>query len=65
MFLSGAEVIRLTGKLRYSAQRRALNKLGIRYTTAATGEPLVRLEALDPPNSRGRSKGPHWDKIAQ
>jgi hypothetical protein len=63
MFLSVDEVVRLTGKLRYSAQRRALNRLGIRYTTAATGEPLVRIEALDPSGSKARNKGPHWDKI--
>lgn len=41
MFLSAAELERLTGKKRFSAQRRVLDSLGVPYTTAATGEPLV------------------------
>lgn len=61
MFLTRADVERLTGKKRFSAQRRALAELGIRYTTAATGEPLVRPEALD---KKTRSREPRWEMIA-
>jgi hypothetical protein len=62
MFLTVADLRRLTGRSRYSAQRRALDRLGIRYTTAATGEPLVRIEALDGKPAQARS--PRWDRIA-
>lgn len=61
MFLPRPDVIRLTGKQRYAAQRRALDSLGIRYVTAATGEPLVTVEALDGRPSRARA--PRWDRI--
>jgi hypothetical protein len=64
-WLSSADIERLTGKVRYTAQRRALDLLGIRYTTALTGEPLVRLEALDSPASKARNVGPRWDRIGQ
>ena len=47
-FLPAADVVRLTGgRERFSAQRRALDRMGIRYTVAANGEPLVRVDALD------------------
>lgn len=42
MFLTAAEVVRLTGRVRFKAQRRILDGLGIRYIVAGTGEPLVR-----------------------
>lgn len=38
-FLPAADVVRLTGgRERYSAQRRALDRMGIRYVTAANGD---------------------------
>ena len=61
-FLAPADVQRLTGRSRFSAQRRALDRLGIRYVTAATGEPLVRTESLDVKGEAAR--GPRWDRIA-
>ena len=39
MFLTPPDLLRLTGRRRYAAQRRALDRLGIRYLTALTGEP--------------------------
>ena len=47
IFLPRAEVERLTGRVRFAAMRKALDGLGIRYVRAATGEPLVRADALD------------------
>lgn len=64
MFLTAAEVQRLTGKVRFSAQRRVLDGLGIRYVLAATGEPMVRSADLDDPGTKERNGEPHWDRIA-
>ena len=63
MFLTSADVIRLTGKQRFSAQRRALDALGITYTVALTGEPLVREGDLDAAPEKRRNRGPRWDLI--
>lgn len=64
-FLSREAVKRLTGgKVKYHAQRAALDRLGIRYTRTETGEPLVRESDLDAPSKRGvRNVGPRWDLI--
>ena len=35
MFLTPTDLLRLTGRRRYAAQRRALDRLGIRYLLAA------------------------------
>ncbi len=63
IFLSRAEVERLSGKRRFSAQRRALDALKIPYTRAATGEPLVRADALDAKPKAGQRQGHRWDRI--
>ena len=63
MFLTPAELARLTGRTRYSAQRRALDRLGIRYLLAATGEPLVRQADLDGSGKAARNSGPRWDRL--
>ena len=63
MFLDAAELKRLTGKVRYTAQRRALDALGVRYTKAATGEPLVRQADLDGKAAAARNRGPRWDLL--
>jgi Domain of unknown function (DUF4224) len=63
MFLSREDLHRLTGKHRFSAQRRALDGLGIRYTLAATGEPLVREESLDGAGTPRRNRGIRWDRL--
>lgn len=65
MFLTRPDVIRLTGKARYTAQRRALDGMGIPYTRAATGEPLVRDTALDAGAKVRRNGGFRWDRIGQ
>jgi hypothetical protein len=64
LFLSRADIARLTGKRRFSAQRRALDEMGVRYTIAATGEPLVREAALDRSGISGRNSNiPRWDRL--
>lgn len=60
MFLTPDDVARLTGRKRFSAQRRALDALGIRYTRAATGEPLVRADALEGGRKR---REPRFDRM--
>lgn len=46
MFADREIVNRLTGRVRFRAQRRVLDAMGIRYTLAATGEPLILASAL-------------------
>lgn len=65
MFLTADDIARLTKKVRPSAQRRALDKLGITYRPSAAGEPLVRLADLDGSPGKARNGGPHWDRICQ
>jgi hypothetical protein len=60
-FLSAEDVQRLTGKVRFAAQRRALDRLRIRYRTAANGEPLVSVATLDESPRRGRNHEPNWE----
>ncbi len=64
LFLAREDLTRLTGKVRFGAQRGALDRLGIRYTVAATGEPLVRVAELDVGGSAGRNCEPRWNRIA-
>jgi hypothetical protein len=61
IFIPREDVERLTGRKKFTAQRRALDRLGIRYVKAADGEPLVRVETLDPspPKERRRTE-PNW-----
>jgi hypothetical protein len=63
MFLSAGDLERLTGRSRFAAQRRALDRLGIRYTVAATGEPLVRVVDLDGGSKAARNRGPRWERL--
>lgn len=63
IFLSRADVERITGKVKFSAMRRVLDALGIRYTLAGTGEPLVRSDALDATPKAARNRGPNWSRL--
>lgn len=63
-FLTADDVARLTARKKFSAQRRKLDELGIRYTEAANGAPLVRPADLDASRAGARNRGPRWDKIA-
>lgn len=65
MFLTPDELERLTGgRKRFSAQRRALDRMGIRYITAANGEPLVKTADLDAKPRPAQRTGPRWHLIA-
>lgn len=64
-FLTAEDVLRLTGRKRYTAQRRVLAQMGIHYIPAANGEPLVRAAALDAAPQSGRNRGPRWDRIGE
>lgn len=63
MFLTPDELARLTGRVRFSAQCRALDELRIPYVRAATGEPLVRAAALDDRAAPVRNRGPNWERL--
>jgi hypothetical protein len=62
MYVDNAVVRRLTGgKQRFPAQRRALERLHIKYRLADNGEPLVRPEDLDPKHKPVKQrKEPRW-----
>ena len=62
MFLTRADVSRLTGRKRFRAMARALDRIRIRYKLAATGEPLVRQDDLDGKPRRANSE-PNWGRI--
>lgn len=57
------ELKRLTGAVRYGAQRKALDALRVPYVTARSGEPLVRLSALDANGKPAQRGGHRWDRI--
>jgi len=57
LFLDAEDLKRLTGKIYRSAQKRALARLGIRYTVAADGRPLV-LRATVERKIEGRAESP-------
>lgn len=63
LFVSPDELYRMTGRRRYSAQRKALDSLGIRYIVAKSGEPLVRTSDLDAAGKPKQSRGHRWDRI--
>lgn len=57
-FLSDDDVIRLTGKVRWSAQVRALVTMGKRFERRPDGKPLVyREQAANEP----KKVQPRWD----
>lgn len=66
MFLTPDDVARLTCRTRYAAQRRALDRLKIRYVVAQNGAPLVREADLDGSHRPARNRHePRFDLINQ
>jgi hypothetical protein len=64
MYVDNTVVRRVSGdKMRFKAQCRALDRLGIRYRLADNGEPLVRPEDLDPKMKTATRKEPRWDRL--
>ena len=69
MFLSPDQLAALTGRMRWSAQRRALDAMGIRYLVSPSGRPAVLVEeverlALGAPARGRRERGPRLDLVA-
>lgn len=62
-WLPRESVERLTGKKRYSAQRRVLKGMGIPFDDAATGEPLVPLHYSTPQGKTVRRPQPRWENL--
>ena len=57
MFLSHEEVGELTGRVRYTAQRRALRAMGIEHWVRPDGRPMVARASIDrPAEPRRRTK---------
>lgn len=69
MFLSTADVARLTGLEQPAAQRRHLRSRGIPYETDAAGRPLVLVDEIErrlraDGKARGRERpSPRWDGV--
>lgn len=64
LWLSAAEVEELTAKKRWSAQRRALVKMGVAFTLNAVGRPLVSRGLWESSGKPARKRQePDWDAI--
>jgi hypothetical protein len=63
VFVAPEVLQRLTGRVRYSAQRKILDERRIRYIVAESGEPLVRPDDLDGAPGRARNRGPKWERL--
>jgi len=66
VFLSAADVERITKKKRWAAQCRVLKEKGYKFTRAGAkndGEPLVRADGLDADGKPKQSLGHRWDRI--
>lgn len=63
MFLTAADIERLTEKKRFTAQCRALDRMKISYTRSASGAPLVRSDTLDSKRAKPPKWEPDWQKI--
>ena len=60
-FLSDAEVEHLTGKVRWSAQVKALVAMRIAFERRPDGKPVVLRTAVQAGNEEKRSNGPNWN----
>lgn len=58
-----ADVRRKTKKYRFAAMARALTRMGIPWTPAADGEPLVRQDDLDGKRRTARNERPRLQVI--
>jgi hypothetical protein len=63
-WLARADVIRLTKKSKYGAQKRALAAKEIKFEEAVDGEPLVPVDYANPVSPAARAKRkvePNWE----
>jgi len=63
VFLGAADLQRLTGRERPSAQRRALDRMGVAYWVRPDGRPVVARSAVEGRESAGASVEPNWAAI--
>lgn len=70
MFLTADDLVALTGRVRWSAQRRTLDRMGVRYLLSATGRPVVLVEEIErlglgaPARRDRRDRSPRLDLVA-
>jgi len=62
-FASPEIIKRVTNRVRFTAQRRMLEKMGIPYLEGATGEPLVDRRRLVPDTVIPDTRGPRMDLL--
>ncbi len=66
IWLSEADVAKLTGKKRWSAQCKALAGMGVPFRPSAIGQPLVEVAAVasvTKAKPAGKTAAPNWDAI--
>lgn len=65
MFLTAEDLVRLTGRKRFAAQRRVLEALKIPYRLGGKSgtEPIVREQDLDRKPGLGH-RGHRWERLA-
>lgn len=65
MFLTIANLVVLTGKVRYTAQARALARMGIDHRIRPDGFPLVLEKVLTPDLAKGKLSvsEPDWSAL--
>lgn len=66
-WLTPDEVKQLTAKTRWSAQRKALTAMGVRFMPNAVGRPLVERAAVlkDKPAPKVTRKGPDFSSLGK
>lgn len=65
-WLTADELLDLTGRQRWSAQARALARMGIAYRLSAQGRPLVERAAVlsaPAPGAKRQRSGPDWARL--
>lgn len=64
MFLTPDEIVELTGKVRPSAQVRALRTMGVAHRVRPDGTPAVLRTAVDPKRCAESHTAPDWSALA-
>ncbi|WP_082806182.1 DUF4224 domain-containing protein [Marichromatium gracile] len=63
-FLSEEDIKRMTKRVRPSAQRRALDRMGVRYLTRPDGRPIVARATIEHSvTERSISPEPNWSAL--
>jgi len=64
MLLSEKEIRALTGRVRPTAQRRALERMGIAHHVRPDGRPVVTWSAVDGSRESAKDTAPNWTALA-